>query len=96
MRVSFKISGRVQGIGYRWFVRDTAARHRVTGWVGNSPDGTVEGQAQGDKKALDGFLLELEGSHPRAEVTGTETRELEDLKEEKEFTIEFSQRPERQ
>ncbi|MBU2573691.1 MAG: acylphosphatase [Elusimicrobia bacterium] len=91
MRVFFKISGLVQGIGYRWFVRDTAAKHRVTGWVGNFRDGTVEGQAQGDKKALDGFLLELKNSHPRAEVTGTAIRELEDIKGETGFTIEFSE-----
>ena len=92
MRVSFKISGLVQGIGYRWFVKDTAEKHRVTGLVCNSRDGTVEGVAQGDKKALDAFFLELRNSHPRAEVTGTEIRELADIKDEKGFNIEFSDR----
>ena len=87
MRIFFKISGLVQGIGYRWFVRDTAGKCRVTGWVGNLPDGTVEGQAQGDKKALDRFLMELKTSHPRAEIAGTVTGALEDVKEEKEFTL---------
>lgn len=89
MRVFFKISGIVQGVGFRWFVRDTAGRLGVTGWVANARDGTVQGQAQGDKKTLDEFLGELKGPGSPGEVTGTETAELDEKKGEKDFGIEF-------
>jgi len=33
MRLSFRVSGKVQGVGYRWFVKETAEKHQVRGWV---------------------------------------------------------------
>ena len=41
MRVRLVISGRVQGVGFRWFVREAARRHRLAGWVRNRSDGNV-------------------------------------------------------
>jgi len=54
MRIAqrFVISGRVQGVGFRWFTKDAAAREGVTGWVRNLPDGRVEAWAEGDVEAL--------------------------------------------
>ena len=37
-----KITGRVQGVGYRYFVRQNAESLNINGWVRNMPDGTVE------------------------------------------------------
>ena len=44
MRVArrYLISGRVQGVGFRYFAKDVADREGVTGWVRNLPDGRVE------------------------------------------------------
>jgi acylphosphatase len=68
----FLVCGRVQGVGFRYFVEKNAARIGVTGWVRNLDDGRVEVQAQGNAKQL----AELEGvlrQGPRwAEVRGVE------------------------
>ena len=88
MRLSFRISGKVQGVGYRWFVKETAARHKVSGWVRNCLDGAVEGEAQGGIPAIDGFLKELKSGHPWAAVENTETQEMLDQDgAEKDFHI---------
>ena len=48
----FVIRGRVQGVGYRFFARDAAAREGIRGWVRNETDGSVEVHAEGDAEAL--------------------------------------------
>ena len=46
------MSGRVQGVGFRFFARDAAAREGIQGFVRNLPDGAVEIEAHGDYDAL--------------------------------------------
>ena len=54
-RVSVIVSGRVQGVGFRYFVEDIAADMKITGWVRNLPDGTVEIDAEGEEDAIKNF-----------------------------------------
>jgi len=59
MKYHIFVSGRVQGVGFRWYAQRIAERMRVTGWVKNLMDGKVEILIEGDGKELDEFLNEL-------------------------------------
>ncbi len=54
----FIVSGRVQGVGFRFFVRECAQELKLNGAVRNLPDGTVEAWAEGEENTINS-LLEL-------------------------------------
>ncbi|HLA65571.1 MAG TPA: acylphosphatase [Candidatus Saccharimonadales bacterium] len=69
-RLSATVSGRVQGVGYRWWVRGIADQLGLTGWVMNDPnERTVELLAEGRPEALDELerLLRIGPSGARVE-----------------------------
>jgi acylphosphatase len=51
--------GRVQGVGFRYTVKDLARGFDVCGWVKNQADGSVELQAMGERVELDSFIKEI-------------------------------------
>lgn len=51
----YVLTGRVQGVGFRWFTHDAAAREGIHGWVRNLADGSVEVVAEGDADAMRRF-----------------------------------------
>lgn len=68
--------GRVQGVGFRWFVREQAQEIGVAGWVKNLPDGSVEAAAEGTPPQLDRFESILRQGPPSARVEGVEVEEV--------------------
>ena len=70
------ISGRVQGVGFRWFVREEARRLGLSGWVTNRPDGDVEVRAGGEGSSLQRLRRALEVG-----PTGADVREVADVSE---------------
>jgi acylphosphatase len=69
----FHVHGVVQGVGFRWFVRDAAVRLGVRGWVQNEPDGTVSGVAEGGPDALESFLSALRSGPAASRVDAVHT-----------------------
>jgi acylphosphatase len=68
----YVVSGRVQRVGFRYFVYDTACAEGVAGWVRNLPDGTVEVSAEGEADAIDRFDRALRRGPIGARVDGVE------------------------
>jgi acylphosphatase len=64
------VEGRVQGVGFRWFVERVAVSLKLAGYVRNLPSGDVEVYAIGDPRALDELRRELKQGPPGARVTG--------------------------
>ena len=71
------MSGRVQGVGFRWFAREAASRVSVSGDVCNLPDGRVEVRACGASQRLELLLADLRQGPPGARVDDVETLDLD-------------------
>ena len=63
-RLHAVITGRVQGVGFRYFVLRCARDLGLVGWVRNRPDGSVELVAQGEESSLRGLLADLKQGPP--------------------------------
>jgi acylphosphatase len=88
-RLSVRINGRVQGVGYRYFVQRRAQEKHVTGWVKNRADGTVEIEAIGDKTALEEFLSYVRVGPAAANVASAHVRWFDDEPSYKGFDVRF-------
>jgi acylphosphatase len=80
--VHLEVVGRVQGVGFRWFVRETARRVGLAGWVRNHDDGRVEIAASGTQTAIDELKSVARTGPPGAwveRVTELPTTGLDDL-----------------
>lgn len=58
--IHVEVVGQVQGVGFRWFVREVARRRELSGWVRNCPDGSVEIAAAGSEEAIEYMRLALQ------------------------------------
>lgn len=74
--LSFRLEGRVQGVGFRAGTRRLAEHHGVAGWVRNVDDGAVEGRVEGAQAAVDAFLRALPGASPAGRVESAFLRRL--------------------
>ncbi|MGA8619756.1 MAG: acylphosphatase [Candidatus Sulfotelmatobacter sp.] len=68
----FVVRGRVQGVGFRWFVEREAHILGISGWVRNNTDGSVEVLAQGTRDQLSGLRLRLRQGPRAARVDAVE------------------------
>jgi acylphosphatase len=82
------IRGRVQGVGFRWFVEREAHTLGIAGWVRNNADGSVEVLAQGSRDQLFALRSRLREGPRAARVDGVEESEARPVAELNSFRIE--------
>jgi acylphosphatase len=90
MRVArrFVVSGRVTGVGFRYFAQDAARREGLMGLVRNLPDGRLEAVAEGEADAVTRFELALRRGPSRARVEHVDVEALPVAGQYLEFVIE--------
>ena len=84
----FLVRGRVQGVGFRWFVEREAHILKIAGWVRNNSDGTVEVLAQGSRDQLIGLRSRLREGPRASRVDDVQESEAEPIKGLSSFRIE--------
>ena len=82
------VSGRVQGVGFRYSAYREARTLGLCGWVRNKANGDVEVLAQGKQEKLDLFLAWLRKGPPGARVDSVQAKPLTLNKNYRDFTIE--------
>jgi len=89
LRYHIKVTGRVQGVCYRFFCQDEAASKSLTGWAKNQPDGSVELEVQGKEPDVDSFCSELQKGPPLARVVDVRKNAVPLIAEEGSFVITY-------
>lgn len=86
-RYNIVVSGFVQGVGFRFFVLQTAVELKMTGWVRNCADSTVELEVQGDNGKITKFVEKIREGSRFSRVSGIEIEEKDIKSGEKSFKI---------
>jgi acylphosphatase len=77
-----RVSGRVQGVGYRAWAQKAALKLGLDGWVRNLTDGTVEAVARGSTVAVNQFVAQCQAGPFLARVTSVDTTPCDDIAEQ--------------
>jgi acylphosphatase len=84
----FLVRGRVQGVGFRWFVESEARTLGISGWVRNNADSSVEVLAMGSRDQLAGLRSRLRAGPRAARVDDVEEFEAQPVAGLRTFRIE--------
>jgi acylphosphatase len=82
-------SGRVQGVGFRFYVESIAGEYGINGYVRNIANGRVETVCQGEEKSLNKFIERLKKGPSFSLVTDTRIEEINDSKKYSTFEIRY-------
>ena len=66
--VTVKVTGRVQGVAFRWYAVQEAERLGVRGWIRNEPDESVAAHLEGEDEAVDAMVAWCRRGPPSASV----------------------------
>ena len=86
-RIHLRVRGRVQGVGFRYFVLRRAQALGLAGWVRNRSDGSVEIEAEGDRVAVEALAAEVRRGPPGAHVAEVERAERPGVAAEQGFRV---------
>ena len=73
--IQARVTGRVQGVSFRWYAQERARSLGVSGWVRNEPDGSVLLHAEGDDQAVDSLVEWCRQGPSLAKVSNVAVRE---------------------
>jgi acylphosphatase len=73
--IQARVTGRVQGVSFRWYAQEQARSLGVSGWVRNEPDGSVLLHAEGDDQAVDSLVEWCRQGPSMAKVSNVAVRE---------------------
>jgi len=82
-------AGRVQGVGFRMFVRQQAVMNDITGWVMNMSDGTVTMELQGKASAVEAAFAAMHTGNYFIRVERLDIEEREPVDGERDFSIKY-------
>lgn len=86
-RFLIKVCGRVQGVGFRYFVQSTASTYNITGLVKNCDDGTVRIEVQGEDKVINEFLSKIRKGNRFVSVEEMAIKKISIVDNERSFKI---------
>jgi acylphosphatase len=89
LRYAIKVTGVVQGVGFRYYVSQSATHLGLTGWVKNEWDSSVSIEAQGSIWKLNRFLKDVQHGNRWAEVDPLKYQTIPDQHGERGFQIHF-------
>lgn len=89
IRYSAIVEGRVQGVGFRYFIQLTACKLSLTGWCRNLMNGNVEIEVQGLETNVLSFVSEIKKGNGFARVSDIDLNILPVLDGEKKFSIKY-------
>ena len=81
--------GRVQGVGFRYFVMNSAKAVGVTGWVKNMRDGSVTMELQGDAETIEQLTAKIKAGDNWIRVNSLELTDLPVVEGEKDFAVRY-------
>ncbi|MCD8131065.1 MAG: acylphosphatase [Lachnospiraceae bacterium] len=82
IRKHFLVSGRVQGVGFRYTAARVAEKYGLTGWVRNNHDETVEMEVQGPKELVDTYIRRVQLSSVWMKIEHVEESDMDVINEE--------------
>ncbi|OGZ45410.1 MAG: hypothetical protein A3F26_01280 [Candidatus Ryanbacteria bacterium RIFCSPHIGHO2_12_FULL_47_12b] len=88
VRIRIRITGRVQGVGFRYFVRDAARKYYIKGLVKNNSDGSLEIDAESTRTNILSFIEEIKRGPAFSKVDQCETAVQEKTKGYSAFRVE--------
>lgn len=86
-RIHLILSGRVQGVGFRYFCLEQAEQLGLAGYARNRSDGSVEVEAQGEDAAIERFAKTVANGPRAAHVADIEREDIVSLSSEREFRV---------